>query len=164
MPRAIDTENNDAKTSGIRHFQLKTRIYKSETCSIPNQLPPNPLHHDNALLSDLLINGTHNLRTQPSGSGGHSTHERTTRHIPAPEELRRKKAANNSPEHCGMPKPKGATAEQKKDPLPPSLSPTCEKNTQQRSRTSCAHAWPLTSAFYPQPTVYRKNLGNTRAL
>ena len=88
-------------------FTRKAWTYKSEACSTPNQRPPNPLHHDNALLSDLFINGTHDLRTQPCGSAWHSRHERTTRHTPAPEELLRKTTSTIHPVMEGCHNPAG---------------------------------------------------------
>ena len=104
---------------------------------IPNPRPPNSLHHGNALLSDLFINGTHNLRTQPCGSAWQTrTHNETHPHSrgTAPQ-----KSGDNSPKHGGMPKPKGGTG---------------GKNPQRRL---------LTSALYPQPTMCQTNLSSPRS-
>ena len=86
----------------------------SEACSISNQRPPNSFHHENALPSNLFINGTHKLRTQPHGNAWHSRHERPTTHIPAKEEPPRKKVATFQLSKAGYAKtPKSETAEKK---------------------------------------------------
>ena len=62
---------------------------------MPNQRPPNSFHHENALLSDLVINETPKLRTQPIRAW-HSRNERLTPHIPAQAELPPQESGDNS--------------------------------------------------------------------
>ena len=77
---------------------------------MPNQRPPNSFHDDNTLLSDLVINVTPKLRTQPHASAWHSRNERLTPHIPAQAELHPQESGDNSTKQGGMPTlPKGVT-------------------------------------------------------
>ena len=66
---------------------------------MPNQRPPNSFHHENALSSDLVINETPKLRTQPMRAW-HSRNERLTPHIPA-QNCPRKKAVTIQPSKAG---------------------------------------------------------------
>ena len=72
---------------------------------MPNQRPPTSVHHKNAGLSDLSINGTHNLRTHPPWKRvalekrtPNNTHPRSRR--TAPQE-----SATIQPSKGGMSKP-----------------------------------------------------------
>ncbi len=67
---------------------------------MPNQRPPNSLHHENALLSDLVINETPKLRTQPIRAW-HSRNERITPHIPAQAELPPQESGDDSTKQGG---------------------------------------------------------------
>ena len=88
MPRSIETGSNDVKHLTWQ-FHLKTWIYKSEACSMPNQRPPNSLHHENALLSDLVINETPKASNATHTSMAlekrtpNTTHPRSSRIAPA---------------------------------------------------------------------------------
>ena len=126
MPRSIDTESNDANMRQQTFSNDKHELTNSEACSILNQRLPNSLHHDNALLSNLFINGTH-LRTEPCGSAWHSRHERTTRHIPAPEDCSARKRRQFTRTWRDAQSPKGGTVGKPTFCL--LLSPPCEKHT-----------------------------------
>ena len=77
---------------------------------MPNQRPPNSFHDENTLISDLVINVTPKLRTQPHASAWHSRNERLTPHITAQAELHPQESGDNSTKQGGMPKlPKGVT-------------------------------------------------------
>ena len=163
MPRSIDTESNDANMRQQTFSNDKHELTKSEACSILNQRLPNSLHHDNALLSNLFINGTH-LRTEPCGSAWHSRHERTTRHISAPEDCSARKRRQFTRTWRDA---KAQKVEQSKNQPSHSFSPLLLKTARKHLPRTSAKPLPqrrlLTSASYPQPTMYRKHLSSPRA-
>ena len=133
------------KTSDIRHFQMQTWTFKSEACSAPNQRPPNSFHHENDLLSNLFVNGTHN---------------------PAQEELHRKKAATIQPSKAGCQNPQKARQTKKT-----ALVPTRKKGKPHHSaqappaytHKATSTTWLVTSALYPQTTMHRRSPTDPRA-
>ena len=148
MPRSIDTGSNDVKHLTWQ-FHLKTWIYKSEACSMPNQRPPNSFHHENALLSDLVINETPKLRTQPIRAW-HSRNERLTPHIPAQAELPPQECGDNSTKQGGMPKlPLGDSEKKKKKKPPPCSTKKTKKNEPTSLKRSRVHAQ-LNDGFWHQ--------------
>ena len=118
-----------------------------------NQRPPNSLHHDNALPSDLF--------DQPCGSKWHSRHECTTRHIPAPEELdplRKRRQFIRSRRDD-----KGGSAEKKRTLRLPLSSllvekthPTALEHLPHTRAKPLPQRQLLTSALYPKTSMYRK--------
>ena len=166
MPRSIDTESNDANMRQQTFSNDKHELTNSEACSILNQRLPNSLHHDNALLSNLFINGTH-LRTEPCGSAWHSRHERTTRHIPAPEDCSARKRRQFTRTWRDAKAQKVGQSENRLSasfsPLLVKNTPTARKNLQRTSAKPLPQRRLLTSASYLQPTMYRKHLSNPRA-
>ena len=100
---------------------------------MPNQRPPNSFHHENALLSDLVINETPKLRTQPMRAW-HSRNERQTPHIPAQAELPPQESGDNSTKQSWMPKLPLGRYPKKKQPSPCSTQKTKKKTNPHRSR------------------------------
>ena len=113
---------------------------------MPNQRPSNSFHHENALLSDLVINETPKLRTQPIRAW-HSRNERLTPHITAQAELHSQESGDNSTKQGGMPKlPLGRYQKKKKKTSACSTkkNPKNEPTSLKRSRV---HAHNLMTAF-----------------
>ena len=96
-------------------------------------------------------------------------HQHPTTHITAQEELPRKKAATNSTEQGGMPKPKKVRQPKKK--TRPSSHPNADKTNHlialkhlPRPRTNPpAQRRMLTSTLYSQTTMYRRSPTDARA-
>ena len=100
-------------------------VSNEKNMNFPNQRPPNSFHHENVLLSDLVINETPKLRTQPRASAWHSRNERLTVHTPAQAELPPQESGDNSTKQGGIPKPqKGVSFSPKKQPSPCSTNKT----------------------------------------
>ena len=82
-----------------------------------NPPTPNSFHHENALLSDLFINGTHSSIPTPWKHMALETRwPNNTHHC---SRLPRKKAATIQPSTAGCQTPKSETAGKKNGPLPP---------------------------------------------
>ena len=104
---------------------------------MPNQRPPNSFHDENTLFSDLVINVTPKLRTQPHATARHSRNERLTPNTTAQAELHPQESGDNSTKQGGMPKlPKGVTKKKKKHPVPP------KKLTPKKKQTCIAQEFP----------------------
>ena len=103
---------------------------------MPNQRPPNSFHDENTLFSDLVINVTPKLRTEPHASARHSRNERLTPNTPLKQNCTRKKAATSQPSKAGchnsqkeLPKKiKPPRVPQKKTNLHRSRVPACTHN------------------------------------
>ncbi len=153
------------KTSDNRHSQMKTWTYKSDACSIPNQRLPISFHHENDLPSDLFINGTQSSNPTPwkrmalETRTPNNTHPRSRR--TAPQE-----SGDNSTEHGGMLKPKSETPKKKRPSHPyvdKTNHPTAPKHSPRTRSKPPAQRRLLTSALYPQTTMYPKSPTDPRA-
>ena len=107
---------------------------------MPNQRPPNSFHDENTLFSDLVINVTPKLRTEPHASARHSRNERLTPNTTAQAELPPQESGDNSTKQGGMPKlPKGVTKKKKTSPCS-TKKKTKKKTNLHRSRVPvCTH-------------------------
>ena len=115
---------------------------------MPNQRPPNSAHHENALQSDVSINGTHTIfernPTEARGTRETNTQQHTSQ-LMKNCSARKRRQFNKS--KGGMPKtPKSEIAQKNAPslapsppPLPPPHTHTLTKQTtQQRSSTASA--------------------------
>ena len=134
-----------------------TEPTSAELTSSRQRFAKRPFHQRNTQSSNPTLWKRMALETRTHNE----THPRSRR--TAPQE-----SGDNSPEHGGMPKPKGGTAEKKGPPsfLPPPCGkthPTALKHLPRTRAKPLPQRWLLTSALYPQATMYRKKLSNPRA-
>ena len=110
------------------------------------------LHHDNAQHSNLFINKTHNLRTQPCGWERHPRHERPTRHTPLQKNCpaRKRRQFNQAR--------RDAKSRDGRHPTAPTRTktqhPTSPKHLPRTRTKPPAQRRLLTSALYRKTSIY----------